>query len=693
MKLSALKSLSLSATLLLTTALGALADTHLMTIGEVTALIPEASTADDKSENSVDGASGDTAFPYLSAMKPLATVGEVDAKTGTPLTGYPDGNAAWLADNDTVRVAYQSESYATMSHETRPQTMTSGATFTGSQVHTIDYDRAAMAQFLTGDAPAASMVKGSDHLYNRIFNVFGAEVTPKAAGGKWGNQTLPDGTMIDFAPAMRLSAADFFVNSFCGAWYEPANKWGEGIGFADDIWTMAEEWNIQDMFNITDKDGNVLTAVGDTDDTMGLASLVVDIANKTAYTAPALGQTGYEKIMPLNPGHPDYVVLVLAGYNHDVEPAPLKIYVGRKGLDAAGQPLAADASERDQFLGRNGLLFGKIYGLALANDTFAKLGIEEIDPTAKMMDAYLTNADAPKTFAAAFMPTSYQWGGWDKGVAVKDTEMLKWQMPEEQPEGHTFFVGDSKTEHPAVDPDVTKHRYIQNMTYRGGIMAFDFGDLGAQLEAAAGALPQKLDVTATRTLAAVDGALTLEVGDKGVKHGGQGTHATWEDGAAKTEAPDGLYWAKTADADVLFLDEDSGNEFGERKMALVLDPETLDLKEPGKGYFLALAGGKKNPRAANKVAAYPGTFKSATSSEFSGSWNITALLTQKADGSFYTAEELAGTGLQKVNGGVAINDSMFIGVVQHKGESGGAVAEVGADQGGQVLMFSPNLPK
>jgi hypothetical protein len=56
--------------------------------------------------------SGDTAFPFLSAMKPLATVGEVDAETGMALTGYPDGNAAWLADEDTVRVAYQSESYA-----------------------------------------------------------------------------------------------------------------------------------------------------------------------------------------------------------------------------------------------------------------------------------------------------------------------------------------------------------------------------------------------------------------------------------------------------------------------------------------------------------------------------------------------------------------------------------------------------
>ncbi|NBQ02796.1 MAG: calcium-binding protein, partial [Opitutae bacterium] len=82
-------------------------------MGETTSLIAEAGTAlhDDQI---VDGGSGDTDFPYLSGIKPLATVGEYDAVTGRVLTGYPDGQAAWLADEDTIRVAYQSESYATM---------------------------------------------------------------------------------------------------------------------------------------------------------------------------------------------------------------------------------------------------------------------------------------------------------------------------------------------------------------------------------------------------------------------------------------------------------------------------------------------------------------------------------------------------------------------------------------------------
>lgn len=680
-----LKTVPLAAALLASTALTAHAN-DLKNIGEVTALIAEASTAVDPAHFTVDGRSGDTEFPFIGNMKPLATVGEVDAETGKSLTGYPDGHAAWLADEATVRVGYQSESYATMSHETYPWEMASGATFTGSHIHVIDYEREGLADFLANDAAASTIVEGSDHLFDTVYNVFGNVVVPQAEGGRWGNQTLPDGTPVAFGPEFQLSDADFFFQSFCGAFYEQANKYGDGIGFADAVWLNGEEWNIQEMFTGTDVDTN---------DTMGLAALVTDVATGTAYTVPALGQTGYEKLLPINPGHPDYVVVVLAGYNHDLEPAPLKIYVGRKGLDADGDPVdqAGDAPERDKFLARNGLLFGKIYGLAIADETFAELGIETIDTGEKMMEAYLTDPEAPDTFAAAFFPTSYQWGGWDEPVAVGETEMRLWQEAAEQPEGHTFFVGDSKTEHPAVDPDISQQRYIQNMTQAGAMLAFDFAGLANRLDELDGELPASVPAEVRRIVAAVDGALVLEVGDKGVKHGGEGTAATWEDGSARMVAPDGLQWIKAADADVLIVDEDSGNELGERKYALVLDPETLALANDRKGHFLAMAGGEQNPRAQHGVAAYPGTFSRATSTEFSGTWNVTALLARKDDGSFYTVEELAGTGEQAVNQSLPLVEQTLIGVVQHKGESGGAVAEVQADQGGQVFIFDLRLPE
>ena len=64
-----------------------------MTIGEVTALIAEASTAYEPSELQ-DGKSGDTNFPFIDNMKAIVTVGEVDKMTGKALTGYPDGQAA-----------------------------------------------------------------------------------------------------------------------------------------------------------------------------------------------------------------------------------------------------------------------------------------------------------------------------------------------------------------------------------------------------------------------------------------------------------------------------------------------------------------------------------------------------------------------------------------------------------------------
>jgi hypothetical protein len=333
-------------------------------IGQTTALIAEAglpTLVNTQSERDLnDGESANTEFPFAE-FKAIATVGEVDAKSGLALTGYPDGQAAWLADDETVRVVYQSESYATMGKAPQPETypwaMMNGVTFTGSHIHTIDYDRAKFASFMSHQDAAQGMVKGSGKLFHTVYNGFGEAVSspthdPSQLDGKWGNQTRPDGTLIQFKPDFRLSQADYFFQSFCGAWYEQANKYGEGMGFADDVWLTAEEWEIGRMFPAGSSDSAA---------TPGLTSLVVDIANETAYTVPALGQTGYEKLMPINSGHKDYVVIVAAGYNHGQESAPNRIYVGIKNRAADGSEINyATANQRDAFLARNGLLYGKI---------------------------------------------------------------------------------------------------------------------------------------------------------------------------------------------------------------------------------------------------------------------------------------------------------------------------------------------
>ena len=691
-------------------------------IGETTALIPQAGSS-YAPEDLQDGESGDTDFPYGN-FKALATVGEIDPSNGLALTGYPDGQAAWLLDEDTVRLAYQSESYGTLESsegETYPWVMDSGATFTGSHIHTIDYDRAGFADFLNKDSPASEIVRGSGNLFSTVYNVFGEEVTGKNLdttdlGAKWGNQTLADGTVVEFNEDQQLSFADWFFHSFCGAYYEEAHKYGEGIGFEDNVWLMGEEWNIGELYEeaalaagMTEEEARLSPGADFFTETMGLASMVVDVENETAYTVPALGQSGYEKLLPINSGHEDYVVLVAAGYNLEVEPAPMKIYIGKKGVDANGNPLAEDASDRDSFLGRNGLLYGQLYGMAAANETLAELGIEEIDADAFMLDEYAVDEDAPENFSVRYTPTSYQWDGFDTPENANETEVFLWEQDgdtledgtveaNEQPEGYTYFNGDSKTEHPAVDPDPTKHRYVQNLTVPSAQLGIDFVDIENELEnndADGNGLPDYLSANVTRILAGVDGELTLETGGKGNGHigpnnpDGTRTHATHlEVDEARMDQPDGLQWIKTLEGDYLIVDEDSGNDYGERKYVLPIDPETMQLREEGKGYFLASAGGELNPRAIAEISAIPETFTEATSSEFSGSWNVTHLIQTKEDGSFYTQEEIAGTGAQEIAEQFSLDEQTLIGVVQHSGESSGIIEERQGDQGGQIFQFN-----
>ena len=151
-------------------------------------------------------------------------------------------------------------------------------------------------------------------------------------------------------------------------------------------------------------------------------------------------------------------------------------------------------------------------------------------------------------------------------------------------------------------------------------------------------------------------------------------------------APDGLHWARTSEGDYLIVDEDSGNDFGERKYVLSLD---ADLNVSA-AHLLALSGGKYSSRYEAGVSALGGAFTKAGTTEFSGSWPVTALIAKKGDGSFYSMEELAGTGRQDIRGTISTAGQTYIGVVQARPESSGQVEAKGGDAGGQILMFTMN---
>ena len=96
--------------------------------------------------------------------------------------------------------------------ETYPMVMANGVGFTGSHIHTIDFQRSKFADFLNNATPASDMIKGSGILFDTVYNVFGDIVTKKSAGGLWGNQTGADKKIKEFASDYKLSEADFFFN-------------------------------------------------------------------------------------------------------------------------------------------------------------------------------------------------------------------------------------------------------------------------------------------------------------------------------------------------------------------------------------------------------------------------------------------------------------------------------------------------
>ena len=69
-----------------------------------------------------------------------------------------------------------------------------------------------------------------------------------------------------------------------------------------------------------------------------------------------------------------------------------------------------------------------------------------------------------------------------------------------------------------------------------------------------------------------------------MKDGSAAIHV--EKNKAAMVAPDGLYWTKHADGSFLIVDEDSGNDFGERKYVLPINESDMTLKFANTGYLL-----------------------------------------------------------------------------------------------------------
>ena len=67
-------------------------------------------------------------------------------------------------------------------------------------------------------------------------------------------------------------------------------------------------------------------------------------------------------------------------------------------------------------------------------------------------------------------------------------------------------------------------------------------------------------------------------------------------------------------------------------------------------------------------------------------------MAKDADGNFLPMAKTTGSELAATNAGIALNDKLLLGVIQHGGESGGQASDMMADNGGQLMILQLKLP-
>jgi len=691
----------------------------MMPIGTHTAHICEATDAAWSTSAVVaDGMSGDTDYPFGS-IKVLATVGEYLPKTGYMLVGVPDGMGAYLKDETTVRIVFQSESYGPTSStdDSYPWLVgTNKAGFTGSHVMYVDYDREKLAEFMTNGKSAADMVKDAGNAIQHVHNLKGNVVDKRAATGCTTNphysNTDKDGCNNGWTTIMNtgvIERADWLMQSLCSAHLEERHQWGGSLGVEDTLFITNEEWTRY-------KTGSGYT---------GLPAHVVDMATGTSYAAGAFTLGGFEKIVEFNCGHPDYVCFAPSGYNGNfgVDGAaeatrknaigkrpdgsnyvfpkyivPARVYVGVKGRDAKGA-VATD------FLSRNGLAYGKVYGFAtdVAQTTGGRF----------QEDWHKNVAVNGDTVAGGFYPIDWQWdgevkdflydGSWDFQHKTSNN-LYFWNQGGSAP-GSTFETyGSCKTEHNSPDP-YGGPRVLQSSTC-GYMGIYDLTGVTALLTAAKAAgtwFPASIASTYTALQGERDITAQIQLGGKGKSaNGNDARYMVDTDDAATNAGPglgkktfediDGLEWiaaAGTTDGYVL-IQEDGGNRYGERTFLSKVRTDGT----PMTYYFIAQSGGKYNTRMKANVGIPAKTNDgnwASSAHEFSGVVDLSGMLAKDTAGNFIAT---AGVGATKRSAERTIpinNKTIAFGLQAHQ-LTAGIIRSMSGDRGGQLFAYQPKLP-
>jgi hypothetical protein len=330
------------------------------------------------------------------------------------------------------------------------------------------------------------------------------------------------------------------------------------------------------------------------------------------------------------------------------------------------------------WLQKNGLEHGRVYGFAAPKAT--------ADRDAWHKGNFRDGTG--DTVAGVFAATAWKWDG-----TVKDFNTDQaWEFQEAPvvdgvtSTTHTFWnsagrdTGGSKTEHNSPDPRGGK-RFVQGST-AGYVGMYDFTGITAKLTAlAGGALPLSFSATYEIIEGESDVSDRIVLHGKGVRaDGGLQTHMNDGKNKETFEDIDGLEWIAAAGGkDYIIIQEDGGNQFGERTFLAEIPPSGV---KPTYA-FIAQAGGAQNTRtgAKNKVSVPAGTWSRATASEFSGVADLSGIL-QASTG-------LGGKARRDADAAVAIEDKYIAFGLQQHSQGGGIIDDFRVDRGGQILIWKP----
>jgi len=719
-------------------AVSAAVNGHLQ-LGSITEMIIEANDAGRVGAPVIDGLSGDTSFPY-GDIKPILTVGEVnmcEENHGDVWVGVPDGMGAYLYDDETVRVIVQSESYGPLRRESYPYYVNdNGASFTGSHVQYADYDREGLSTFLTHSGPASEIVKGFGQVSTKYYNLAGEPVGhrsddgPTVYGAHYSNTDAAGNWAVDQVP----SEADWLMQSLCSAHLEEAHQWGKGIGLEDDIYITNEEW-------ITYKQGAEF---------VGISMHAMDLKNNVDYAVGAVTISGFEKIVEINPQHEDYVILAVSGYNgaygngqaeidarnaeygprpdgtdyvNPVNVCPVRIYIGMKGKMEDGSDAPAD-----DFLARNGLRFGQVYGFAT-----------DISPTGPTGGMFRDEFHKPRENGARvdgkFVAIDWQWdgvvknfrhdGAWHFQIDVPGYEgtTMKWWT------ANGYDSSGAKTEHTSPDTRPGQTAFIQGST-AGYFGHYYINDIKAALDAA-DTFPSEVDSTYYVYQGENDITGQIELNGAGLvnvveqcNYLQDATQNCDRDYSVKStfEDIDGFEIVSAKEGLFAVIQEDSGNDLGERMFISSALEHEVDGQEPTY-YFMAQSGGQYNTRMTGLVGVPATSSGGPGGHEFSGVIDLSGMLAKEShvdrqrnlkkgkakkegkkakkgkkgepvddESDDFMIEAHDGAAKRMMEHEVSINDKNIVLNVQAHNLYSGVVSAFKADRGGQLFLYQPNIP-